>query len=76
MLYMINDYNVVQVILSMINCCHCRSLNWQCDTCGKVVNLLSKNSVKKPITEEEQTMLNTIALKVNNYEIFNMKIIF
>lgn len=44
-----------------------RSLNWQCDTCGKVVNLLSKNSVKKPITEEEQTMLKTIALKVSSY---------
>lgn len=44
-----------------------RSLNWQCDTCGKVVNLLSKNSVKKPITEEEQTMLKTIALKVSIY---------
>lgn len=43
-----------------------RSLNWQCETCGKVVDLLSKNSVKKPITEEEQTMLKTIALKVSD----------
>lgn len=46
--------------------CH-RSLNWQCDTCGKVVDLLSKDTVKKPITVEEQTMLNTIALKVRFY---------
>lgn len=44
-----------------------RSLKWQCDTCGNVVDLLSKNTVKKPITEEEQTMLNTIALKVLSY---------
>ncbi|XP_061929656.1 ubiquitin-conjugating enzyme E2 J1 isoform X1 [Apis cerana] len=43
-----------------------KSLNWQCDTCGKVVDLLSKNTVKKPITEEEQTMLNTIALKADD----------
>ncbi|EZA62902.1 hypothetical protein DMN91_003192 [Ooceraea biroi] len=43
-----------------------KSLNWQCDTCGKVVDLLSKNSVKKPITEEEQTMLKTIALKADD----------
>ncbi|KAG5318061.1 UB2J1 enzyme, partial [Pseudoatta argentina] len=43
-----------------------KSLNWQCDTCGKVVNLLSKNSIKKPITEEEQTMLKTIALKADD----------
>ncbi|XP_011879037.1 PREDICTED: ubiquitin-conjugating enzyme E2 J1-like [Vollenhovia emeryi] len=43
-----------------------KSLNWQCDTCGKVMNLLSKNSVKRPITEEEQTMLKTIALKADD----------
>lgn len=43
-----------------------KSLNWQCDTCGKVVNLLSKNTVKKPVTEEEQTMLDTIALKADD----------
>ncbi|OAD61526.1 Ubiquitin-conjugating enzyme E2 J1 [Eufriesea mexicana] len=43
-----------------------KSLSWQCDTCGKVVDLLSKNTVKKPITEEEQTMLNTIALKADD----------
>ncbi|KYM77376.1 PREDICTED: ubiquitin-conjugating enzyme E2 J1-like [Atta cephalotes] len=43
-----------------------KSLNWQCDTCGKIVNLLSKNSIKKPITEEEQTMLKTIALKADD----------
>ncbi|KZC09761.1 DDB1- and CUL4-associated factor 8 [Dufourea novaeangliae] len=43
-----------------------KSLNWQCDTCGKVVNLLSKTTAKKPITEEEQTMLNTIALKADD----------
>ncbi|CAD1469907.1 unnamed protein product, partial [Heterotrigona itama] len=43
-----------------------KSLNWQCDTCGKVVDLLSKNTVKKPITVEEQTMLNTIALKADD----------
>ncbi|XP_014474853.1 PREDICTED: ubiquitin-conjugating enzyme E2 J1-like [Dinoponera quadriceps] len=44
-----------------------KSLNWQCETCGcKVVNLLSTNSVKKPITEEEQTMLKTIALKADD----------
>lgn len=42
-----------------------KSLNWQCDICGKVVDLLSKNTVKKPITDEEQTMLNTIALKAD-----------
>lgn len=42
-----------------------KSLSWQCDTCGKVVDLLSKSSVKKPITEEEQTMLDTIALKAD-----------
>ncbi|XP_043253540.1 ubiquitin-conjugating enzyme E2 J1-like [Colletes gigas] len=45
-----------------------KSLNWQCDTCGKVVNLLSKTTVKKPITEEEQTMLNTIALKKSYFQ--------
>ncbi|KOX68262.1 Ubiquitin-conjugating enzyme E2 J1 [Melipona quadrifasciata] len=43
-----------------------KSLNWQCDICGKVVDLLSKNTVKKPITVEEQTMLNTIALKADD----------
>ncbi|CAK9830135.1 Ubiquitin-conjugating enzyme E2 J1 [Anthophora retusa] len=42
-----------------------KSRSWQCDTCGKIVDLLSKNTVKKPITEEEQTMLNTIALKAD-----------
>ena len=42
-----------------------KSLNWQCDTCGKVVDLLSKTTTRKPITEEEQTMLNTIALKAD-----------
>lgn len=43
-----------------------RSLNWQCDNCGRVVNLLSKDTAKKPITEEEQTMLDTIALKADD----------
>lgn len=43
-----------------------KSLNWKCDTCGKIVNILSKNTSKKPITEEEQTMLNTIALKADD----------
>lgn len=52
---------------------HHRSLNWQCDTCGKVVDLLSKNTVKKPITVEEQTMLNTIALKVNFFIYYHIK---
>lgn len=42
-----------------------KSLNWQCDNCGKVVDLLSKNSIKKPITEEEQNMLDMIALKAD-----------
>ncbi|XP_033230154.1 ubiquitin-conjugating enzyme E2 J1-like isoform X2 [Belonocnema kinseyi] len=40
-----------------------RSLNWHCDICGRIMNLLSKDVAKKPITEEEQDMLNTIALK-------------
>ncbi|XP_012271256.1 ubiquitin-conjugating enzyme E2 J1-like [Orussus abietinus] len=40
-----------------------RSLQWQCDICGKTATLLSKDTVKKPITEEEQHMLDTIALK-------------
>ncbi|XP_011137001.1 ubiquitin-conjugating enzyme E2 J1 isoform X2 [Harpegnathos saltator] len=48
-----------------------KSLNWQCDTCGKVVDLLSKNSVKKPITEEEETMLKTIALKADDSPILD-----
>nr|XP_050854155.1 ubiquitin-conjugating enzyme E2 J1-like [Vespula vulgaris] len=43
-----------------------KSLDWQCENCGKVVNLLSKNTAKKPITEEEQNMLDTIALKVDD----------
>lgn len=43
-----------------------KTLNWKCDTCGKIVNILSKNSRKKPITEEEQTMLSTIALKADD----------
>ncbi|KAK2589131.1 hypothetical protein KPH14_001954 [Odynerus spinipes] len=43
-----------------------KSLNWQCENCGKVVNLLSKNTAKKPITEEEQSMLDTIALKADD----------
>jgi len=55
---------------------HSRSLNWQCDTCGKVVDLLSKNSVKKPITEEEQTMLKTIALKVSKDSYFKHLVIY
>lgn len=41
-----------------------RSLNWQCDSCGKIADLLSKDTAKTPITEEEQHMLDTIALKV------------
>ncbi|XP_015606303.1 ubiquitin-conjugating enzyme E2 J1 [Cephus cinctus] len=40
-----------------------RSLKWQCDSCGKIAELLSKDAAKKPITEEEQHMLDTIALK-------------
>ncbi|XP_011502712.1 PREDICTED: ubiquitin-conjugating enzyme E2 J1-like [Ceratosolen solmsi marchali] len=40
-----------------------KSLNWYCDSCGKIADLLSYNKVKKPITEEEQHMLNTISLK-------------
>ncbi|KAL2728841.1 ubiquitin-conjugating enzyme E2 J1-like [Vespula squamosa] len=43
-----------------------KSLDWQCENCGKVVDLLSKNIAKKPITEEEQSMLDTIALKVDD----------
>ncbi|XP_053979674.1 ubiquitin-conjugating enzyme E2 J1-like isoform X1 [Hylaeus anthracinus] len=45
-----------------------KSLTWECDTCGKVVSLLSKTTAKKPITEEEQTMLNTIALKKSYFQ--------
>lgn len=30
------------------------------------MDLLSKNTAKKPITEEEQNMLDTIALKVHD----------
>ncbi|XP_066603672.1 ubiquitin-conjugating enzyme E2 J1-like [Prorops nasuta] len=43
-----------------------KSQNWQCETCGKIVNLLSKNTIKKPITKEEQSMLDTIALKADD----------
>lgn len=43
-----------------------KSLNWKCDACGKIVNILSKNKIKKPITAEEQTMLSTIALKADD----------
>ncbi|XP_012251637.1 ubiquitin-conjugating enzyme E2 J1-like [Athalia rosae] len=42
-----------------------RSLNWQCDSCGKIADLLSKDTAKTPITEEEQHMLDTIALKAD-----------
>ncbi|XP_015519067.1 ubiquitin-conjugating enzyme E2 J1 isoform X1 [Neodiprion pinetum] len=40
-----------------------KSLSWQCDSCGKIADLLSKDTAKTPITEEEQHMLDTIALK-------------
>lgn len=43
-----------------------KSVHWQCDTCGKVVDLLSKTKAKRPITEEERTMLDTIALKADD----------
>ncbi|KAH0946621.1 hypothetical protein HN011_000503 [Eciton burchellii] len=53
-----------------------KSLNWKCDTCGKVVDLLSKNSVKKPITEEEQSMLETIALKADDSPMSDSPVLF
>ncbi|XP_058804187.1 ubiquitin-conjugating enzyme E2 J1-like [Phymastichus coffea] len=42
-----------------------KSLSWRCDNCGKIADLLSKEKSKKPITEEEQHMLDTIALKAD-----------
>jgi len=45
-----------------------KSLNWQCDSCGKIADLLSKNGTKLPITQEEQHMLNTIALKAEEIQ--------
>ncbi|XP_043273235.1 ubiquitin-conjugating enzyme E2 J1-like [Venturia canescens] len=43
-----------------------KSLNWQCESCGKIADLLSKDGPKQPITQEEQHMLNTIALKAED----------
>lgn len=40
-----------------------KSLSWQCESCGKIAGLLSEDGNKQPITQEEQHMLNTIALK-------------
>ncbi|KAG7213594.1 hypothetical protein KM043_002848 [Ampulex compressa] len=51
-----------------------KSLSWQCDACGKVVNLLSKNTIKKPITAEEQSMLDTIALKADESPTSNISL--
>ncbi|XP_001602750.1 ubiquitin-conjugating enzyme E2 J1 [Nasonia vitripennis] len=43
-----------------------KSLSWRCDSCGRISDLLSKDTTKKPITEEEQHMLDTIALKADD----------
>lgn len=40
-----------------------RSLNWVCDKCGKIANLLDGNKAK-PLTKEESELINSVTFKV------------
>ncbi|XP_011307450.1 ubiquitin-conjugating enzyme E2 J1-like [Fopius arisanus] len=40
-----------------------KSQSWQCETCGKIVDLLSKDGKSQPITAEEGHILGSITLK-------------
>ncbi|XP_063985356.1 ubiquitin-conjugating enzyme E2 J1-like [Diachasmimorpha longicaudata] len=40
-----------------------KSQTWQCENCGKIVDLLSKDGKSKPITREEGHILGSITLK-------------
>ncbi|KAK6617061.1 Ubiquitin-conjugating enzyme E2 J1 [Polyplax serrata] len=42
-----------------------KSRNWECNECGKVVNLLSTSKCE-PLTEEESNLINRIALKAED----------
>ncbi|XP_014208752.1 ubiquitin-conjugating enzyme E2 J1 isoform X2 [Copidosoma floridanum] len=43
-----------------------KSLNWHCDSCGKISDLLSKEKIRQPITKEEQHLVDTISLKAED----------
>lgn len=42
-----------------------KSINWECNKCGKIANLLSKFKCE-PITKEESNLINRISLKAED----------
>lgn len=41
-----------------------KSINWECNTCGKIQNKLSSIPASSTLTKEESSFINEISLKV------------